>query len=108
MATQTLFRANDGTHGDELWVTGGSAIGTYMVEDIDPGAAWAIPRYAAAPGTATGVFSVFDGTPGFELWVSDGSAAGTAPIETSAPNQEALARNIMAPGTVTAVFSAVE
>ena len=32
-----FFAANDGTHGEELWVTDGTPAGTRMVKDINPG-----------------------------------------------------------------------
>src|SRR5262245_18081748 len=31
------FVANDGDHGEELWVTDGTAAGTLLVKDINPG-----------------------------------------------------------------------
>ena len=32
-----FFEANDGTHGFELWESNGTAAGTFMVKDINPG-----------------------------------------------------------------------
>ncbi len=37
------FTANDGAHGQELWVSGGTAFGTFMVEDAYEGTAGSSP-----------------------------------------------------------------
>jgi ELWxxDGT repeat protein len=44
MASKILFRAVDATHGTELWVTDGTAVGTYLVKDM---------RYPITTGSAT-------------------------------------------------------
>ena len=33
---EALFHASDGVHGDELWITDGTATGTKLVRDINP------------------------------------------------------------------------
>ncbi|WP_395840331.1 ELWxxDGT repeat protein [Archangium violaceum] len=48
-----LFRATDGVHGLELWVSDGTEAGTRMVGDIAPGASTSDPReYALSAATA--------------------------------------------------------
>ena len=72
----TYFVANDGTTGQELWITDGTDAGTRLVKDINPGSSSSYP----------GVFHEFngelffvadDGVNGEELWKSDGTEAGT-------------------------------
>jgi ELWxxDGT repeat protein len=71
-----FFAAEDGTHGDELWVSDGTAAGTTLVADIQPGSGSSSPWRMATLGTSV-VFAADDGTHGRELWVSDGTTAGT-------------------------------
>lgn len=72
----TYFVANDGSSGQELWITDGTETGTRRVKDINPGPSSSYP----------GVFQEFngelyfvadDGVNGEELWKSDGTEAGT-------------------------------
>lgn len=74
------FTASDGAHGREIWLTDGSANGTFLLKDINPG---------PADGTNEGNFELCayngmlyffatDGVHGYGLWRSDGTAGGTA------------------------------
>lgn len=74
------FRANDGTNGNELWVSDGTAGGTMLLKDIRPGSAASDPFGMAALGDRV-LFRADDGTTGSELWVSDGTMAGTTPVK---------------------------
>jgi ELWxxDGT repeat protein len=67
---RVLFAANDGTHGVELWRSDGTAAGTRLVRDINPGA-HSFPSYLAAAGNRV-FFAANDGPSGFDLWKSDG------------------------------------
>jgi ELWxxDGT repeat protein len=71
-----FFHADDGTHGFELWESNGSAAGTFLVKDINPGASYSYPDYLTNVN-GTLFFQASDGTRGQELWESNGTAAGT-------------------------------
>lgn len=81
------FIAADGTrrdyeHGFEIWKTDGTAEGTQMVKDINPGKAGSDVTFVT-PFLDTFYFVAKSPTTGF--WMSDGSAGGTT--EFSGPVQ---------------------
>ena len=74
---EALFAAIDGVHGYELWSTDGTAEGTHLVADINPGPIGVGVFELFATDNGQALFTVNDGTHGFEPWVSDGTADGT-------------------------------
>ena len=77
-----VFRANDGAHGVEPWITNGLPGGTRLLRDICPGTCRGTLSTddAGIASFATGsllFFSGDNGARGSELWVTNGSAAGT-------------------------------
>lgn len=69
------FRANDGVHGIELWVSDGTADGTKMLKDINPDGN-SMPRYFTEYNGLL-YFRAECSTYGVELWVTDGTEDGT-------------------------------
>jgi ELWxxDGT repeat protein len=83
-----FFSANDGVHGREPWMSDGTAAGTVLIKDINPGSA------DSAPGFFTNVnglvyFDVLeDPVYGAELWQTDGTAAGTVLVQDIYPGSQ--------------------
>jgi len=77
MGVNFYFNAHDGTHGEELWVSDGTAGGTSLLKDIRTGSSDSSPMHMTAMGSKI-YFQADDGTHGKELWVSDGTAGGTS------------------------------
>lgn len=77
------FAASNGQVGNELWKSDGTANGTRLIKDIEPGFAW------SSPGNFTAVedilFFTADGPEGLELWKTDGTEAGTMIVKDIMP-----------------------
>ena len=92
LGTLTLFRADDGVHGNEWFRTDGTAAGTSLLKDINPGEAGSRPasgpsaeaaRAAAVGGTV--FFTAADASRGAELWKTDGTPGGTVLVKDIRP-----------------------
>jgi ELWxxDGT repeat protein len=87
------FTANDGKHGNELFVSDGTAEGTQLLVDLRPGE----DKYGNIQGSypmnlveANGklYFTANDGEHGSELFVSDGTAEGTKLLMDLRPGED--------------------
>ncbi len=87
-ASQLFFLARDEAHGVELWRSDGTAAGTSLVADLEPGPASSSFRELRVAGGKL-FFSLSDGVHGRELWASDGTAAGTRMLHDLAPGPAA-------------------
>lgn len=78
------FVASDGSSGNELWKTNGSARATVLVKDINGGGLGSDPQDLIAVGS-TLYFTADDGIHGRELWKTDGTTAGTVLVKDLVP-----------------------
>lgn len=86
-----FFGARDGAHGYELWKSDGTASGTAMVLDINPGPSDSNPCHLTEMNSPrfTGIlFCADDGHLGPELWRSDGTTPGTQMVKDINPGPE--------------------
>ena len=74
-----FFQANDGVNAKALWKSDGTASGTVMVHDINPGSDDTLDELTAVGNIL--YFSSNDGTNGIELWKSDGTSSGTVMVK---------------------------
>jgi len=82
---KVYFTDDDGEHGVELWCSDGTAAGTRLVRDINPGPDWSYISELTAVGD-TLYFDALDGVHGVELWRSDGTRRGTKMVRDIRPN----------------------
>jgi ELWxxDGT repeat protein len=83
IGTTIYFGANDGMHGFELWKSDGTAAGTTMLADINPGAGSSLVN-GLTNVNGTLYFTAWDGdgAHGYgQLWKSDGTTAGTTMVK---------------------------
>lgn len=73
---KAFFAASNETAGEELWVTDGTAAGTKMVKDINPGSGSSDINWLTRFNDKV-VFAANNGENGMELWISDGTEDGT-------------------------------
>ncbi|HZY84412.1 MAG TPA: ELWxxDGT repeat protein, partial [Gemmataceae bacterium] len=64
---KVYFTASDPAHGEELWSSNGTAAGTHLVQDINPGSAGSAPSQLTVVGD-TLFFAATDLAHGTELW----------------------------------------
>ena len=75
------FSANDGTHGDQLWESDGTAAGTTMLTDINPGDPLWVTNF-----NGTLLFAADDGIHGLEPWVLPTATPSAPSVSGISPN----------------------
>ncbi len=81
-----FFSLTDAAHGSELWKSDGTAAGTALLKDLNPGPTSSYPNSFTAVGRKVYFFTnntAVGGGP--EWWQSDGTAAGTVRVASAEP-----------------------
>ncbi|MEP7318739.1 MAG: ELWxxDGT repeat protein, partial [Panacibacter sp.] len=79
----TVFAANDGITGAELWRTNSKTNGTLLIKDINPAGSSDPKNFTLVNNTL--FFTAYDDTHGTELWKSDGTQNGTVLVKDITP-----------------------
>ena len=77
---KVYFTASDDTHGAELFSSDGTAAGTQMVKDMEPGTQGSVPQQSVIYNGNL-YFSCYNGSTAVGLWKSDGTTTGTTLIK---------------------------
>jgi ELWxxDGT repeat protein len=82
-----FFRADDGVHGYEAWISDGTMTGTTLVKDINPGTgdSW---YYDFIHVGGVAYVLADDGVHGKEVWRSDGTPDGTRLVADLTPGAD--------------------
>ncbi len=78
----SLFTANDGQTGNELWRTDGTPGGTFRLTDVCPGECSSQPSFVGHSDRLN--FFLVRGASSSELWVTDGTPGGTLFLTSAA------------------------
>jgi len=85
MNNVVYFRANDGIHGSELWRSDGTAAGTQLVNDFNPGPESSYPAELTPIGQGLVLAAI--GPDGGRFWLTNGTAAGTHQVPDITVNE---------------------
>jgi choice-of-anchor C domain-containing protein len=78
----TLFMgADDGVHGLEVWKSDGTAVGTVLVKDVNPGSGGSMPRGASFASLNGQLYFAVHQFVDSGIWRSDGTAEGTVSVK---------------------------
>jgi ELWxxDGT repeat protein len=87
LGRRLLLSAEDRSHGNELWISDGTAAGTALVADLCPGTCSSRPTRFLPMGSFA-LFVTASDDQGAGLWRTDGTAAGTLRLATFPGNPD--------------------
>jgi ELWxxDGT repeat protein len=92
LGRRVVFRADaDDGKGSEVYRTDGTAAGTGLLLDINPGPDGSSASFEWRVLDGVGYFTASDGTHGDELWRTNGTRAGTRMVVDIAPGPDDFA-----------------
>lgn len=82
-----VFAFTHASYGAEVWATDGSANGTILLKDIQPGALGSVYPVDSAVGSDGRIYFSANGGPTVDnqIWVTDGTSAGTVQLPLTLP-----------------------
>ena len=101
-----FFTADDGSHGEELWTSDGTAAGTTLLADIRATGYSSILFLTNVNDTI--FFGADDGVHGYELWKSDGTVDGTRAVADIFPGQSSSYAELLTNVNGTIFFRALD
>ncbi|MDP3157963.1 MAG: hypothetical protein Q8N23_35155 [Archangium sp.] len=94
-AEGALFGGATGGQGTELWRTDGTAAGTAIVHDLNPGAGSGLPFTRLVPHPDGGVhFVATDGPSGLQVWFSELQDGGAVQLSSGSSAPDLLEANV--------------
>jgi ELWxxDGT repeat protein len=75
-----FFNFDDGTHGEEMWISDGTASGTVLLKDIIPGVGKSLP-YGLTNVNNVLFFYARNSNDSYAIWKSDGTESGTVYVK---------------------------
>jgi ELWxxDGT repeat protein len=88
LGEKLIYLADDGTSGNEPWVSDGTAAGTLQLAETVPGVDWSYFYNLTPLGNGSALFSAGSDSVPIVLWKTDGTPAGTNPLfATGGPAQ---------------------
>jgi len=92
-----FFEGDDGINGDEVWVSDGTEMGTFLLANTNPGNANGDPDYFEVYNGE--MFFASEDATGYQLWKSDGTTMGTTLVADVNASGNDQITNLFSDGT---------